>query len=170
MFMFMCIGNNNGAISTQSPSVDTSSLSFTTSDGYSWKRVLKFTNENINTQDYYAVRSNTDQSSQTQTGAIDKIDIVKTGKSFPYIINENLSKTGPKIIQELDTNNDLVLKIDSSTVNIPANPTDYTEYMVVVIDQSTGAILRMYEIDGATISGSNLTVSICPETQTFQMM
>jgi len=166
VYVYVCVDNNKGIQSTVSPQ-DTSALSFTTSDGYAWKRVLAFANQlTINTQDFYAILANTNQSTQIQVGNIDKIDIVKTGKSFPYIVNATLDKNGPKIIQELDTNNDLILKIDISAANVPATPSDYTEYMVVVIDQNDGTILRMYGIDGATITGSNLTVSICPETQT----
>ena len=163
IYVYVCVGNNNGNAATTEPSLFSTGQFTNVTDGYIWKLVLEFSKPfGVETVDYYGFNSNS-VSYSLRSGYIEKIDITKRGKSFPYVINADLSSTGPKIIQELDTNNDLVLKIDTSTINIPTNPnTAYQEYALYILNGST--IEKVYEIDGAQISGSNLTLSICNST------
>jgi hypothetical protein len=161
IYVYICIENNNNGVSTVEP-ISTTARSLThTADNYVWKLILIFTKTN-DTTDYYAVGTNSASQTTTSIGAIEGIKIKKKGKSFPYIINESLNNNNALILQELDTNNDLVLKVDPSTMNISSTSSIYSEYALYVLNASTNAIEKMYELDGASYTGgTTLTVSVC---------
>jgi hypothetical protein len=161
VYVYICIENNNNGVSTVEPTSPAPRSLTNTADNYVWKLILIFTKTN-DTTDYYAVDTNSASQTTTSVGAIEGIKIKKKGKSFPYIINESLNNNNALILQELDTNNDLVLKVDPSTMNISSTSSIYSEYALYVLNASTNAIEKMYELDGASYTGgTTLTVSVC---------
>jgi hypothetical protein len=161
VYVYICLDNNSNSASTISPSwTETSLGSVKTSDNYIWKLICKFSKIDIATTDnYYGIQPSTATLySSVAGGTVEQINITKKGKAFPYVINPTLTEN-LVIAQELDTNNDLVVKINPSTMSISNDLSIYTNYILLVINGTT--IEKYYDIDGVTVTNNNMTISVC---------
>lgn len=83
--VYKCIDNNYGAPSTVKPALTTTSGTFSTSDGYTWKYMYTIeTNKNnkFSTANYIAVTPNTSVAENAVGGTIDVIRLANSGAEY----------------------------------------------------------------------------------------
>lgn len=83
--VYKCIDNNYGANSTVKPSLTTTSGTFGTSDGYTWKYMYTIEtnkNEKFSSANYIAVTPNTEVRSNAIGGTIDIIRLENSGSGY----------------------------------------------------------------------------------------
>jgi hypothetical protein len=171
--VFICVENNKNSPSTIKPSIVTypSKNLLYTSDGYVWRHIYRFVGALYNkfiTDEYIPIEKNTTPytSDNVTFGSVEKINITKTGKNFPYAVN--LSKDNAYSIISIDSNNGVVCTLNNSFSDVSRIENFYSlNYTLYIIDPITKEVLNQFTVDTSIIQDNTLILTTCEDSSSF---
>ena len=168
--VFVCIDNNNGEVSTNSPYTATgveAAFIISPEDKYVWKHMYRLEDwkvDKFTTDTHIKIVQNSASYSDAYDGSIQKIKITKTGGTFPNAVNINLDENFT-IITATSNTKELTLSTDGMQTNIAkdsgANAIYNDDYMIYLFDSVTNEYVSSYTIDQYDYIDGDITITTC---------
>lgn len=168
--IFVCISNNNGAISTDTPYTatgDDKDFIISPNDKYVWKHMYRLTEWRIDkftTDTHIRIIPNETTYSNSYDGSIEKIKITKTGGIFPNAVNINLDENFT-VVNAVSNTKQLTLSTDGVQTNVAkdsgVNAIYNDNYMIYLFDSVTNQYHSSYTVDQYNYNNGNITVTTC---------
>ena len=168
--IFICIDNNSGAVSIDSPYTATGEdkdFIISPNDKYIWKHMYRLTSwrtDKFTTDTHIKIVQNETSYSNAYDGSIEKIKITKIGGIFPNAVNINLDENFT-IVGAVSNTKQLTLSTDTAQTNIAkdagVNAIYNDNYMIYLFDAATNQYHSSYTIDQYNYNAGQITITTC---------